>query len=439
MIKLKKNIKLLTVLSAAAVFAAGNIYFAHSEDQSITNLPNQNIIEKKQKQIDQLEQKADAYRNIIEIKQKQQNTLQNQIDIIDAEINETEIEIESNKKKIEELNNQINDLENKIEDKESLIKVQKEYLSELIRSYYESRQRDVITTMIFENSEIVKLLAKEDSLVQIGERVQEMLENVKKLKADLAEEIIKINQDKKDLTNLHSTLEDKSSSLETKKSQKSLLILQTQGEENKYQDLLTRVEEQKKELLGDIDELYGSNSEVSALAATLEKPTVGLANYSWYYSQKDSRWGNNRIGRSDSLIKNYGCALTSVAMIFTFYGETATPAQLANEKIFYWDLISWPDGDDVNLVTNSGHGGISWATIDREVARGNPVIVYIKAGSKGGHYVVIHHKNPDGRYVVHDPYFGANIYLDSSMKLLSALYNVTITKSSIDQMIIYKK
>jgi hypothetical protein len=91
------------------------------------------------------------------------------------------------------------------------------------------------------------------------------------------------------------------------------------------------------------------------------------------------------------------------------------------------------------LAENSGHGGINWFTVDREVARGNPVIVYIKAGSKGGHYVVIHHKNSDGRYVVHDPYFGANIYLDSSMKLLSALYNVTITKNSIDQMIIYKK
>jgi peptidoglycan hydrolase CwlO-like protein len=434
----KINKILILTMIFVAVFGVGRMAF--SDDSSITDLPNQAAIEKKQDKVEELEEKAEAYRNIIEIKQKQQDTLNNQVTILEAEINKSEVEIEANKKQIEELNNQITKLEKQIKEKENLIIVQKIYLSELVRNYYESRQQGIMPMIMLENNEFTKILSREDSVIQIGEKVQEMLESLKTLKNNLADEVLKINENKKQLTDLHMDLEEKASKLETKKDQKKILILQTEGEESKYQSLLVRVEEQKKELLGDIDELYGANNvEISALAASLEKPKTGTASLAWYYSQKDSRWGSNRIGQSSSLIKDYGCALTSVAMVYTFYGESTTPGTLARQKIFYWDLIVWPDGNNVKLAKNSSHGGISWSEVDRELAKGNPVIVYIKAGSKGGHYVVIHHKNSDGRYVVHDPYFGANIYLDSSMKLLSALYNVAISKNSIDQMVVYGK
>jgi hypothetical protein len=76
--------------------------------------------------------------------------------------------------------------------------------------------------------------------------------------------------------------------------------------------------------------------------------------------------------------------------------------------------------------------------VDKELSAGNPVIVFINARNGAGHYVVVHHKTDKGKYVVHDPYWGANIYLDSSIELLSKLYKVSISKRSINQMIIYK-
>jgi len=76
-----------------------------------------------------------------------------------------------------------------------------------------------------------------------------------------------------------------------------------------------------------------------------------------------------------------------------------------------------------------------WSRLDRVVGAGYPVMIFVRANGRGaGHYVVVHHKTDDGRYVVHDPLFGPNIYLESTQVYISNLYETT---TSIDQMVIY--
>lgn len=434
----KRRIILMAIIAIAGIVFYFKVFnFTSADNQSISSISTQ--VSQKQQQIDQLEKQAEAYQQIIDLKQKQQATLDNQIAIMDAQIQEVQVEVDINKSQIEDLNNQVHDLETRISDQEKLIDVQKKVLVELIRSYYENTQQNVLSA-VFENSEFSRFIVKEDQILQIGDKVKTIMDNLKALRNNLVDEK-KTKEDKKsELTNLYFSLEDKNSELQDNKDQKELLMAQTQGEESKYQKLLDNVEAQRQELLGDIDQLYGTNSvEISSLLASLPKPTSGLASTSWYYSQKDSRWGSTKIGQSNSLVKDYGCALTSVAMIFTYYGDSTTPGSLARQKIYAWDLIVWPDGKDVKLVQNSSHGGLKWSTIDSELAKGRPVIVFIKAKSNGaGHYLVIHHK-VGSDYVVHDPYFGANIFLSSSIKLLSALYKTSISKNSVDQMILYGK
>jgi peptidoglycan hydrolase CwlO-like protein len=435
----KKNWIILGSIAAIAVFGFSFKAFDYTlaEDKSISNLTKQ--ISQKQQKIKELEKQAEAYRQIIDLKEKQQETLDNQIAIMDAQIQKVEIEIQINKDRIEELNSQIHDLEAGITEQEKLIEIQRKVLVELVRSYYENTQQNVLSA-VFENNEFSRFIIREDQIIQIGDKVKDIMESLKSLRNNLLNEK-KSKEDKKtELTDLYFSLEEKNSELQNNKDKKEMLITQTQGEEKKFRKLLDRVESQKQELLGDIDQLYGANSSaIDSLAATLPKPTSGTSSTSWYYSQKDKRWGSSRIGQSNSLVKDYGCALTSVAMIFTYYGESTTPGSLARQKIYSWDLIVWPDGKNVDLVKNSGHGGLKWSEVDRALAKGNPVIVFIKAKSNGaGHYVVIHHK-AGGDYVVHDPYFGSNIYLSSSLKLLGALYKTSVTKSSVDQMILYGK
>jgi len=76
-----------------------------------------------------------------------------------------------------------------------------------------------------------------------------------------------------------------------------------------------------------------------------------------------------------------------------------------------------------------------WFKLDKELGAGYPVIVFVRVKGKGaGHYVVVHHKTDDGQYVVHDPLFGANIYLSSTQAYISILYN---NSTYLDQMVIY--
>jgi len=225
--------------------------------------------------------------------------------------------------------------------------------------------------------------------------------------------------------------------LDGEQTTKEQLLADTNGEEQKYQQLLQRVEQQKQGLLGDIDELsQQKSSDLAAVEATLKKPKSGLASTSWYFNQRDSRWGDQGIGYSNTLMKSYGCAVTAVAMVFNYHGENINPGTLAKQPIFSHDLIVWPKSwKGINLASSNAHGNIDWNVIDTEIKNKNPVIVFVRSTKRGaGHYVVIHDKDKNGDYVVHDPYWGANIFLSSTRAYVGALYG---SGTTVDQMIIY--
>lgn len=383
-----------------------------------------------------LEEKAENYRRLIEIKKQQQGTLANQLSIMEAEDKKLETEIDIKKDELGTVTGQIERLDGQIAEYEKSIQSQRVVLGNLIRSYYENKRGQSVIELLAEDN-FYAVLQKEDGVLQTEERLKEVVDNINALKKKLEEErqVQKTKQD--ELKMITGQLEDKNAKLESTKLQKKTLLEETRGEEAKYQQLLAKVEKQKEELLN-IDEL----SIAGGLSASdYAKPTEGLASTSWFYSQKDPRWGSDEIGRSKSLMKDWGCAVTAVAMVFKYHGDGVTPKKLADSSsLFLYDLIKWPSSwsGGITLVSSIRHGNISWSTIDKEIKNGNPVIVYIrKTNGGGGHYVVVHHKTSKGKYVVHDPYFGANIYLDTSRSLVGKMGNDSGT--TMDQMIIYNK
>ena len=384
--------------------------------------------------IKELEDKAKIYQQIIDLKQKQQDTLENQTALLEAEVNKLQTETDTKKSEIDNLNLKIIQIEKQIDETEVSIDLQKKILADLLQAYYENKDQDVVTAFLSDKS-LSSFMARDDRLVQVEDKTNEVLKNIKSLRDGLQKEKESVENNKKEVTNLFYQLQEKSSDLNDAKDRKEMLIAQTQGEQQKYEKLLEKVEEQKQELL-DIDEL-GSSLSADAYS---KPPSSAYASTSWYYSQRDSRWGDSNIGNTKTKMKNYGCAVTAVAMVFTFHNDSISPGSLAKKKIFSSDLINWPSssfGGKVSLSGGYSHGNISWSTVDSELKKKNPVIVYIKkTKGSGGHYVVIHTKMSNGKYVVHDPYWGSNLYLSTSQALVGALSPSSGTK--IDQMIIYK-
>lgn len=422
-------------------------YAQESTDTSSTNITiseeEQQKIDKKQKELKKLEEKSATYEKIVKLKQKQKSLLGMQISGLNSEINTIKDDIDKNKNKVEELGRMIDELENRISQKEKMIDLQRKILANIVRSYYENRD-NINTDILLGIDTFSNITSAKDYYSQMGKRITEITADLKAVQINLKDEQDNLKQTKNEFIDVRVRLEEEKTKLSATKLQKNSLLVQTQGDEAKYKRRLAKIEKQKKEILGDIDLLFNAN--YAELEAMVEKaPSKYWASMRWYYSQKDSRWGNKNIGNSKSKMKDYGCAISVVSMVFTYHGKNITPGTLRKKPIFSWDIIRWPKssssigiGTGLKLSSSINHKNINWKTVDKELRANNPVIVFINAKSGAGHYVAIHHKTKNGKYVVHDPYFGSNIYLNSTFKLLSKIYKRSVSKKSIDQMIIYK-
>jgi peptidoglycan hydrolase CwlO-like protein len=385
-----------------------------------------------------LEKKAQAYQDIIDIKVKQQNSLQEQMKLLDMEQTRNQIALQDAHQEFQNISDQINSLKKRIRYEETQIDQQKTILSGLMQSYYEDYQQGVLG-IVLANKDFSEILNHSDYIQQSSFRVSDVLRSINDIKDDLDGQKTDLESKKAEHEKLKIELEEKKSDLQTSEHKKQSLLSQTQGEEQKYQKLLERVEQQKLELF---DFSTASNSdELISSVVNYPKPSNKYWESDWYYSQRDSRWANDNIGNSKTLMGGYGCAVTSLAMVFKSYGASIDPGKMANQSIFYYDLIKWPSSwePNIELISSIGHNGVNWTTVKSEISKGNRVIVYIrKTNGKGGHYVVIHNYDSDKKdYVVNDPYFGANLYLETSKSLVGKIGSDSGT--TLDQMIIYKK
>lgn len=406
---------------------------------------NKQIQEQEAKKIE-LERQAQEYQQVINQKKGEIKTFKNQIAIFNAQIGKLVVETELTEDKIDQTKLEILQLEYGLDQTEDDIFKQKTHLAKIIRAiaeYDETSQLEII----LQSDDFSDFFNQMAYLENLQEGVQEKVERLKSLKQKLTQNKQSKEEKKERLEDLKNQLTEQKWSLSSQRKSKEALLNYTRGQESKYQDMLVHIEAQKKSLLGDINRLRQQKAaELAHLKELQEKPPAEYwASVNWYYRQDDPQWAKVNIGFSDSKLEDYGCAITSVAMILKYQGFNITPQQLAKESIYYYDLIVWPrkwpastqgGGSTACVNCPPPHtSSFDWFRLDRELGAGYPVIVFVKAdGRSGGHYVVVHHKTKDGRYVVHDPLFGANIYLDSTRVYISNLYNTT---TSLDQMVIY--
>lgn len=406
---------------------------------SIIDDLNKQISEQEQKRLE-LERQAQEYQQLINQKQSELKSLKNQIAIFNAQINKLLIDIRITEEKTNQTKLEILQLEYGLERTGNDINLQKDNLIKIIQTIDQYDQTSDLE-IILQSGNLSDFFNQIAYLDQLQTGVLEKVETLKTLKNKLVQDKESQEQKKAALEDLKGQLTQQQNYLASQRKAKESLLIYTKGEEGKYQTLLANVETQKKSLLGDISRLRQLKAaELARLKEAQEKPAQEYwASLSWYYRQDDSAWAKTAIGFTNSELEDYGCAITGLAMVFTYQGSAITPGQLAKESIFYYDLIVWPKRWGNISCANcppSHSSSFDWFRLDRELGAGNPVIVFVRAnGRGGGHYVVVHHKTKDGRYVVHDPLFGPNIYLESTMVYIGALYNTSV---SIDQMVVYK-
>ena len=125
--------------------------------------------------------------------------------------------------------------------------------------------------------------------------------------------------------------------------------------------------------------------------------------------QDDPLWSEQLLGNTIETLGQAGCAVTSAAMILRSYGVDTDPERLnvflnnhsgyVGDGLLDWDRVSGATGEQVQKAYEDY---ASYALLDTQILRGNPVIVRLHLRNGSTHFVVIVGKQ-GWDYLIRDP------------------------------------
>ncbi|PIU80656.1 MAG: hypothetical protein CO140_03195 [Candidatus Moranbacteria bacterium CG_4_9_14_3_um_filter_40_7] len=231
--------------------------------------------------------KAETYKKIINIKEKQGTLLSTQLYQLDIKQEKTQQDIRSTSEKLNELTKQVGSLKEKIKENEKQIEFQKKMLRVLMQNYYEYDRQGILNIVLLEKN-LSETLRGSDYIQQSGIKVNQLLAEIKKIKKEMEEQIIQLEDKKNESEELKETLEDKNLALQKTEIQKEILLGQTQQDKAKYSQLLAIIE----------DEIYNLESTKSVDYSNIPAAKGGYFNYPV---------------SSPIITQNYGCLHDSFA------------------------------------------------------------------------------------------------------------------------------
>ncbi len=369
--------------------------YVRADQTDVCNQPDKQT--ECQQLIDDLNQK-------IATAQGNAKTLGGQITYYDNQITLNQLKIAQTTDLISVISQKIDVLETKLEQRV-------EYLQKQIVATYKQEKIDPIE-LIFSSDNFSQMLDHFKYAQETQSSSRKMLHDTQLIQTNYAQQKDLIESSKK-------RLQFQKADLDSLRAQKDLLLKQTKNDEANYQKLLNEAIAQRNALA-----LF---TEGGGLLPPQSSPD------GWYMNQRDQRWGGACIGttcgsKNPSLVWQYGCLITSVAMLQKKNGMNVTPADIAsNTSYFFQDLmwIPWPSQPGFKFTVYNGR---NLSLVDSELAAGRPVIIGLKFANGSEHFIVIKSKNgPD--YIMNDPWFGPDLKFSDHYSTSSIISVSTYIKS----------
>ncbi len=366
--------------------------------------------------ISDLAAKRDCYQRLVEETAGRAETLQSQIDYLDAQISLTRTQIDLTSAKLDRLENDIASVSGKIDNiSNSLAHVSTVLVRRISETYIAGRSDPVLYLLssvsfgdFWQRLEYLRLAQKHDKNLMI--QMAETQKNYNDQKSLLEDK-------KKQVEALSLQLKAYQAQLNNQNKEKQTLLTETKNDEQLYRQLRDQAAAQLAAFQGFVSSQGG--------AGLLSNQTK-CDDWGCYYNQRDSSWGALPLNHTGYTLANSGCLITSMAMVATHYGRrSVTPLTInslsSNFAVYYPAFLNYDIDAGGNLTRVRWQGNyLSTADkisfIDSEL----PAPVVVGIGSGPSHFVVLV-SGSKGNYLMNDPFVenGQKIPFTSKYSLAS--------------------
>lgn len=284
---LKISTILIAGLSVALILSGVDIIkqaSGQSDDMANAEIQqlNQQIQAQKQ-QLDALANKQKAYTQAIAAKQAEKNTLNSQLDILEARSAKAQLEIDSTNLEINKTDLESKKISLDIMDINSRIDQQKDHIAKLLRLVYKQDQVSALEILLLNNS-ISEFLNQSKYLENANEELRNSLAKLQNDKDRLDKAQQDVREKSQELASLKKDLEEKKSQLVYEQSEKNYLLEETRSSEKAYQDLLQQAKREAAQAAAEISSLEKTirdkmaqkdKDRLSGSDSTLDWPIVG--------------------------------------------------------------------------------------------------------------------------------------------------------------------
>lgn len=212
---------------------------------------NQDINDKRN-QIQELKKQVELYQKNIATKQAEISNLSNQMSLLNENIAKINLEIKTAELEIETLNLKLENTELKIQSKEKEIATQKENVAEILRSLHRQQQQNSVLEILFLNNNFSEFVAELDRLDLVQQNVVKEVDGLQTVKMALLSDVDDLEKSKTEVDALKNLLDNKKDDLSEQKSAKSSLMKLTQGQEAKFQTMLSEAKKEQAQIDSDI-------------------------------------------------------------------------------------------------------------------------------------------------------------------------------------------
>jgi peptidoglycan hydrolase CwlO-like protein len=413
----KKHIAFVFLCStfAAALFFMRQLTIVRADQScdAYTDPVQKQTCEKQNAQIADIDAQIKEYEQKLEATKQKEGDIKQNIDYLDNQIylsklriQESEIVIEKRRQDIENLVNKIIILEDSLDKNTQL------FLKRINLSYRQGNLNPL--TIFFSNGSLYEKVNRYKYLQTVQTADRKFLFKIQETKNSYHTQQKLVEMEKKALEAENRILEQRKQVLASQMQEKETLLSQTQSEEKVLSATIEDLRQRRTALLG------GASATGYGICDGCSDDASG------YFNQRDSRWGNISLAYDPPIppyyMKDWGCAVSSAAMVLKHLGANLTPKDIA-EKSNYFDDVNikwWVVGSDFGGKTPTIHWSGDWNFLSQKIDEGKWVIVQVMM-STGGHFVVVTGKDGND-YVIKDPYFSEK----TRLSIYGSIYEVVV-------------